>query len=369
LATLKITKFEIFRYDLPLLTSVQINDIELRNRSGLVIIISDQQGYSGAGEIAPLPGLHKENLDDVIMYAKVIKHFFEGLEIPAQLERLENGFESWIGKKAAFPSVRFGLEMAILNLLAERSNQSSGKMLSRGSQESIEINGLVFGEKDEIFGVARNLVREGYGVIKMKVGRKSVDQEIQIVEELREIINGRAQLRLDANRRWSFADAIRFAKSVGPEYIEYIEEPVEDLRQLDEFFNQTGMPIALDESLDEQRLDQLEGFGGLKAVVIKPSLIGGFERSMRLIRHAKARGIFPVISSAFESGLGLSALANFAASLNPGNAAMGLDTYRWFKRDLLQTRFETAKGKLNVESAYQRGKKINYSLLSSITNN
>jgi len=363
-----ITEFEIFRYDLPLSASVQINDIQVKNRSGLLIRICDEQNIFGVGEIAPLPGLHKENLEDALKNLNEIASFLPNSEVPLQLEKLENGFENWIGRRKIMPSVRFGLEMAVLNLLAESTSQSLGRVLSENCQEEIEINGLVIGEKNEIINQAKILIGDGYRTLKMKVGRKSIDEEIETVEELREIINGKAQLRLDANRRWSFPDAVRFAKSVGLDNIEYIEEPLGDVIKLKDYFDQTAMPVALDESLSEQPLDNLENLRGLKAFIIKPSVIAGFERSMKLVRYAKARGIYSIISSAFESSLALTALANFAASFGPRDTAMGLDTNRWFAKDLLETEIKTIDGKLDVESAYQDSRKINYELLRNITN-
>lgn len=364
---MKITEYEIFRYDLPLRDSIEINSFQIMDRSGLIIKISDGNGYSGFGEVAPLPGLHEENLDEALENFREIVPLLESREIPPSLERLDNGFENYIGKKAILPSVRFGLEMTILSLLAEHRGLSLGRLLSQNCQKAVQINGLLLGEVDEMLEEAERLVIDGYRVIKMKVGRKSIDEEIRTVNQVQEIIDGKAQLRLDANLRWSFADAVRFAKSVGPKNIEYIEEPCPDSTQLNEFFDQTKMPIALDESLDLLLLDGLENVRGLKALVIKPSVIGGFERSMKLVRHGIALDIYPVISSVFESGLGLSALSNFAASFNPGNTAMGLDTYRWFAKDLLETGFRTVDGKVDVELAYHRCKKINYGLLKSIT--
>lgn len=363
---MKITEFEIFRYDLPLIASIKIGNVQVKNRSGLIIRIRDEESFSGIGEIAPLPGLHGENLEEALTNLNENAACLLHSEVPSQLEELGAGFEKWIGRKTILPSVQFGLEMAILNLLADRTSRSLGRLLSKDCQETIAINGLVFGGQDEIIDQTKRLIRDGYQTLKMKVGRKSLDEEIRILEDLRDIINGKAHLRLDANRRWSYADAVSFAKSIDPDRIEYIEEPFPDVNRLSDFFDHAGMPFALDESLQEHPLDQLQNMRGLKAFVIKPSVIGGFGRSMKLVRYAKARRIYPVISSAFESGVGLSALANFAASMNPGNVAMGLDTSRWFAGDLPKMGLKTSNGKMDVESAYRNGKEINYELLRKI---
>ncbi len=93
--------------------------------------------------------------------------------------------------------------------------------------------------------------------------------------------------------------------------LQYIEEPVQDTRDLAAFFGQTHIPMALDETLDEafsgqghfryssamgpeQRLQQQMaelGHGAVVALVAKPGIIGGFERAMSLSHWAASQGI------------------------------------------------------------------------------
>lgn len=93
--------------------------------------------------------------------------------------------------------------------------------------------------------------------------------------------------------------------------MQYIEEPVQDIRDLAAFFGQTGVPVALDETLDEAfagqgifkaasmespegRLHTLIsqlGKGAIAGLVVKPGAIGGFERTLALSRWATMHGI------------------------------------------------------------------------------
>lgn len=78
---------------------------------------------------------------------------------------------------------------------------------------------------------------------------------------------------------------------------------------------------------------------GAAALVLKPAVLGGFERTAQLAAWAAQRGMHAVVSSAFESSLGLSQLAQLAAALEaaPGAQATqhGLATLTWFAEDLL----------------------------------
>lgn len=358
-------KFEIFRYDLPLSKAIQFISTQINIRSGFIIRIWDENNFSGYGEVAPLPGFHNETLEAASENLQNLRSFLIDSEIPANLEELNNGFEKWFAGKNMLPSVRFGLEMAVLNLIANQNNQSLGALLSNTCQKTIALNGLISGNENEIIEQVKQLSLDGYQTIKIKVGRISVDEEIQIVSKVKKIINQRTRLRLDANRSWSILDAVRFGKAIGSDNIEYIEEPLSEINKVNSFYEQTGIPIALDESLNEIPKEIFKNMNGLKAFVIKPSLLGGFERSMEFVRFGLENNIYSVISSSFESGIGLTALANFAASINPG-VAMGLNTYKWFKNDLLENGINANQGKLDLELLNKRSTSIRQDLLRKI---
>jgi isochorismate synthase/2-succinyl-5-enolpyruvyl-6-hydroxy-3-cyclohexene-1-carboxylate synthase/2-succinyl-6-hydroxy-2,4-cyclohexadiene-1-carboxylate synthase/O-succinylbenzoate synthase len=92
---------------------------------------------------------------------------------------------------------------------------------------------------------------------------------------------------------------------------------------------------------------------GLGAVVIKPSIIGGYEAAWRVAEWAAARGAAAVVSCVFESSVGLAGLAQLAAAADaalapaaagggrgsgsggPASAGgfHGLGTLDWFEAD------------------------------------
>ncbi|MHC4221508.1 MAG: hypothetical protein ACYST9_03725, partial [Planctomycetota bacterium] len=114
---MKVVDFKIKRYDLPLAKPLTIKGKTIHQRSGVIIFLTDADGFVGCGETAPLPGLHKETLSDAISQLKSLKKI-----IPGQLKDL-------------FSSVRLGIEMAIFNLQRQTDNALG--------TTTIDINGLV----------------------------------------------------------------------------------------------------------------------------------------------------------------------------------------------------------------------------------
>jgi O-succinylbenzoate synthase len=117
---------------------------------------------------------------------------------------------------------------------------------------------------------------------------------------------------------------VRFARALGPTVqLQYLEEPVNDpAADLASFCSATGVHAALDETLDEAArgcqvaaalLAQLGPQDGVTSWVLKPSVLGGAERTLALADRAHARGMRAVVSCAFESPLGLAGLVHLAA--------------------------------------------------------
>ena len=83
---------------------------------------------------------------------------------------------------------------------------------------------------------------------------------------IREAVGPAVRLRADANRAWGRAAAIAFGTAAEAASLEYIEEPVADVRaDLAAFHQATGLPVALDESVDAG-----EGRGPQRTLLLTP---------------------------------------------------------------------------------------------------
>lgn len=138
-----------------------------------------------------------------------------------------------------------------------------------------------------------------------------------------------------------------------------MQEPVEIPRDIPRFCKESGIPVALDESVDEDvsaSFEMLERIAseGVVAVVIKPGRVGGFERAASIAAWAHSRGMEAVISSAFETSIGLTAYAHLAAYVDARSSLMltsvqqqsasqnlvvahGLGTYTWLGGDVIKS--------------------------------
>uniref|UniRef100_A0A1J3CVU3 Protein PHYLLO, chloroplastic n=1 Tax=Noccaea caerulescens TaxID=107243 RepID=A0A1J3CVU3_NOCCA len=339
------------------------------HRKGFILSLTMDDGSIGYGEVAPLDG-NRENLLDVEGQLQLVLHLMKGAKFSYMLSLLNGSISSWIWSElgitasSIFPSVRCGLEMALLSAMAVRHDSSLFGILDSQKEENgsaqphtVQICALLDSEgtPSEVAYVARRLVQEGFSSIKLKVARRvSSVQDAVVLQEVRRVVGDQIELRVDANRRWTFKEAIEFGLLVKSCNLQYIEEPVQNKDDLIRFHEETGLPVALDETLDdfeECPLRMLSKYThpGVVAVVIKPSVVGGFENAAKIARWAQQHGKMAVISAAYESGLGLSAYVLFASYLETENVktsrekkqgmtplvAHGLGTYKWFNEDVM----------------------------------
>lgn len=357
-----ITACEAFSYTLPLTRSITVAQQSLKVRQGFIICLSSDTGHVGYGEVSPLPGLHTQSLEMTVRQFWAIRSQLLGRALP------DNVFQaaSWLAPYGLLYEVLgYGLEMALFNLLAAQNATTLAGWLNPNYPRRLPINGLWLADED-VKTQAQRMRAEGYKTVKLKLGRHRVAEDIRLVQTARETLGDDIALRLDANRRWDLSTAVQFGKAVADCAIEYIEEPCADPRLMAAFCEATSLPVAVDESLYGCEPTQIELPRGVAAFVLKPAMLGGLSKTIEFIQLANQIGVSAVISSVFDSGVGLAALAGFAAALCNRDTAAGLDTYRWLGEDLPQKPFLARHGYIDVDEVDFQARQLHYERLSRL---
>ncbi|MDA1045243.1 MAG: o-succinylbenzoate synthase, partial [Verrucomicrobia bacterium] len=277
-------------------------------------------GVLGVGDVAPLPGFSMETLPEA--RENVLSMNLQGRDVAIQA-LLSEAPDAPLAH--ALPSVRFGIECALLDIAAKRKIVIAGNPFDR-QPGPVAVNALLTEPSCEAF---QQLVKQGYTCIKIKVGRADWRRDVDFLESLSTHVRGSLSIRLDANRAWSLETAEAFICALPAFALAYIEEPCRRLEESLVLARCGDVRVALDESLIGMAESALARLSGVAAFVIKPTLCGGVCAAMRLARAAREGGAEPVISAAFESDVGLRALVYLADALMTPGVAAGLDTWRW----------------------------------------
>ena len=352
---MELQKIQIFHYSLPFVQPLVWHSKQHFFREGLLIRVEDAASNLGYGEIAPLPGFSQETLQECQVQLVTFSEIALRQRLPLSVVYCQD-FERKFSHLKLAPAVRFGLQMALLNLLACHHKTPPHLLINCHIPKNLAVTLLLSGRPHQILKKAEKIAPwPALKSVKLKVGRLPVEEEIALVKTLRHLMPT-VQIRLDANRAWDLETALHFGTQVADCDILYIEEPTQDPKDGLAFTQKTGMGMALDESLHNGNLPEYF-HPGIQALVVKPTLLGGIEATLRLAEKARPYQIPLVVSSSYESGVGLNMLANLAVGLS-GNEPAGLDTHEAFQTDLLQPRFSLEQGQIPLEKLHPQAATI-----------
>jgi len=358
----KLAGFWLYHYELPLTEPLELKGTTLRQREGLLVELASDGGAVGWGEAAPLPGFSREGLDEVSGQVRALADVMVGRGVAVDLPDPYGPLARELDALDLAPSARFGFELALWNLSAASSGKTLPELVAPRPRATVPINALI-SCPDRALEEAQVARAAGYQAVKLKVGTQSVEEDIELVRAVRGDLGDAVALRLDANRAWSLGEAERFARATADLRLEYVEEPLADPARLPSFARDHGLPVALDESLAGMEPEALEDHGYARAVVLKPTMLGGISRTLRFARLASRVGMRPVISSAYETGVGTAALGALAAGVGDEEVPAGLDAYRRLAEDVLRPRLELPAPRLDVRALFEERREVERRLL------
>lgn len=263
-------------------------------RNGLILKMIDNFRKERWGEIAPLPGRSKENIQQV--RGQLLQILSEG-KLDEEL----------------LPSVQFGLESALAFPFPSIT---------------APLYAFLHGEQpDEILQQAEAAHAKGYTVAKVKIGSFKMDLAIDLLNSLK----NRFRLRVDCNSAFSLDEANDLFSHFDPGQFDYVEDPTYEVFRLADF----RFPFAMDETVFDCFSLPIHTYSHLYGFILKPTILGGKKGCAPFVQFAKKHRLKVVFSPAFESGLGLLQILSVARHFDLISDPLGLDTHRCLAQDLL----------------------------------
>jgi L-Ala-D/L-Glu epimerase len=206
---------------------------------------------------------------------------------------------------------------------------------------------------------ARQAVGAGFTTLKLKAGaERETEVLVDRVRAVRTAVGPDVRLRLDANGAWDLDTATDRLEALARFEIEYVEQPLagDDPAALAELRRRVRVPIALDETVTSVRAARaLLDAGAVDVLVVKGVRVGGPVAAAEIADLAATRGVPVVVSTLFETGVGIAAGLAIAAAL-PDVAAPrwdrapdhGLATAGLLDHDLLAAALPIDEGRMRV---------------------
>ncbi len=308
------------------------------HREAWILFVAGPDGRIGAGEAVLEPDATE--VEETLL-ARLIREAADRAragEVP-DVEELELLGTPGRAFRAALDAARFDLLPADGTGAAE---------LGEVTAPGVPVNGTIgFGGPAAGAEAALQAIEAGFTTLKLKAGaeRETLDL-VARVRAIRTAVGPDVRLRLDVNGAWDLPTAEDRLHAVARFGIEYVEQPLpaDDSDGAAELRRRADVPIAADEAAASLvAVRRLLAAGAADVLVVKPARVGGPLAVAEIAEAAAAHDVPVVVSTLFETGIGIAAALMAAARLRhvpgarfPAPLAHGLATAGLLEHDLLE---------------------------------
>lgn len=164
------------------------------------------------------------------------------------------GYLRGVGRKGLMFCALSAIDIALWDLKGKIVGLPLYRMLG-GNQTRVPVyssGGWTSYSDDELVEEMRTMVRQGYRIMKFKVGVDGAQNPLRDavrVRKVRDAVGPDVKLLLDANNCWDAATAVQFANTIRECNVFCLEEPVfaDDIPGLARFKRGTDLPLATGE--------------------------------------------------------------------------------------------------------------------------
>ena len=282
----------------------------LREKVSYFIFLRDteQPGLTGTGECSIIPGLSPDDRPGLEQRIDALC-----LEVSRLSAEPQSDLSGW-------PALQTAIDMAFTDLKNGGRGVYFPSSFTEG-KSAIPNHGLIWmSSPGEMLKQIEQKLRTGHHTIKMKIGAWPIEEELAVIKSIRrEFSAAEVTIRLDANGAFTHDEALSILNRLAEYEIHSVEQPIPKGNHVAMAALCADAPVAI--ALDEELIGVTFPNAGKSLLslikpaflVIKPSLLGGFGAASEWVKAAESAGIRWWVNSALESGVGLSALAQWTA--------------------------------------------------------
>ncbi len=286
----RLSSIVLRRLSLPLVTPYRLSYRTFEKFEPIMVELWDDRGRGGFGEGHISPGSGSETRDGGWAFARRHAQALLGMEPSEAKAQIDSEIEQ---SPVAATALITAIEMLGGHPLLDVIEAARLPLLS-------PVNGV---GPEEIHEEIEEKLLQGFRTFKVKVG-KDVASDLERLTSIQAAVDGRAMLRVDANRGFNRKQAMHFATCLNPESVELFEQPcaAEDWDANAAVAQVSNVPLMLDEPIctvdDIERAATLQGVGYVK---LKLKRFGGIERLHAALIKARELGLKPVLGDGLGS--------------------------------------------------------------------
>jgi L-alanine-DL-glutamate epimerase-like enolase superfamily enzyme len=344
--TARITAVEAIPFAVPYRRVPEFASGSVGSADNVLVRVHTDAGVVGQAEAQPRPYTYGETQTSIVdVVSGPLSEALVGID-PLRVELVA----ARCGRVTGHFVARGAVDLAVWDVVGQILRCPCHRLLGGFTDDVAVAHMVSFAEPAAMAAEAVELNdRLGVNTFKVKVGRAPA-VDVAAVRAIREALPD-ADLYVDANRGWSYEDAVRVGDELFELGVRAIEEPVsvEDRAGRRRLADRWIVPLVGDEScISLAHVERALEEGAVGMVSVKTARTG-FTESRRIIDVCLARNIPIVMGSQYEGAMGAMATLAFAAAFaatagQPAEITNFLD----LADDLVVTAPEIRDGRANV---------------------
>lgn len=313
-----IREIETTLVDVPTIRPHKLSVATMNTQTLVLVRILCDDGIEGWGEATTIGGLNYGEESPESIKANIDAHI-----APLVLGMDASGVAFVMKKlRKTIQGNRFAkcaIETALLDAQAQRLGVPLSELLGGRVRDSVPVAWtLASGDTaKDIAEAERMLEARRHRIFKLKIGARSLQEDVNHVLAIKRALGDRASVRVDVNQAWSELDAVRGIAQLEAGGIDLIEQPVAAynraaMRRLAARFDVALMADeALHGPLDAFEIARIEG---ADVFAVKIAQSGGLVPAQQVATVAQLAGIGLYGGTMLEGGIGTAATAHLCAT-------------------------------------------------------
>jgi len=314
---MKITKIECIPVSIRFAKPMKMGGGTADCADAVVVKIHTDEGITGISETGDTSPWYMGESQDSIMH-NINKVFGPQIllgEDPFNIERIVARMDKAAKLNHQSKAV---IDYALHDLMGKALGVPVYQLLGGLSNEKIALAFVMSsGTADEVGTEGKTLVKAGFKGLKLKVGARTPDEDIEMIGALRQAVGGNVKIMIDANGGWLYHQALYVLQRVAKHNIYVAEQPVPrwDIDGLARLRRKVDVPIFPDEAAAELndliKIIEREAADGF---FLKVPKAGGLLKSKKWVSIAQAANLPVMCGCMINSGLGCAVEAHFLAA-------------------------------------------------------
>jgi L-alanine-DL-glutamate epimerase-like enolase superfamily enzyme len=314
---MKITKIECIPVSLKFAKPMKMGGGTAECADAVVVKIHTDEGITGICETGDTSPWYMGESQDSIMH-NINKVYGPQVllgEDPFNIERIVARMDKAAKVNNQSKAV---IDYCLHDIMGKALGVPVYKLLGGLSNEKIPLAFVMSsGTVEEVGAEGKTLVKAGFKALKLKVGAKTIEEDVEMLGALRQAVGPDIKIMTDTNGGWHYFQALRFLKKAAKYDLFLCEQPIPwwDIDGLARLRRKVDVPIFADESAAELNdLHKLLQRDAVDGFFLKVPKAGGIHKSQKWVNIAQSVGLMVMCGCMIDSGLGAAANAHFLAA-------------------------------------------------------